>query len=109
MNKLTKSIRHFNIGTMITGILSKLIDSLTQATKAAFQRHAPTPLQGQQSHYPTKHFRRSHRGVLFKILSVIQCYQSSDNNFQSFTHNNVLHHPKEIATLIFFSLFQMAH
>lgn len=61
MNKLTKSIRYFNIGTTITDILrSKLIDSLTQGTKAAFQRHASflnvskvvTPM----------HFRRSHRG-----------------------------------------------
>lgn len=80
MNKLTKSIRHFNIGTMITGILrSKLIDSLTQANKAAFQRHAP--LSRSAKSLPHQALQEESTGVLFKILSVIQCYQSSDNNF----------------------------
>lgn len=81
MNKLTKSIRHFHIGTMITGILrSKLIDSLTQATKAAFQRHAPF-LKVSKVITPPSTSGGVTEGVLFKILSVIQCYQSSDNNF----------------------------
>jgi len=76
MNKLTKSIRYFNIGTTITDILrSKLIDSLTQATKAAFQRHASFR---NVSKVVTRHAlqEESPRGFCLKFSVLYsQCYQ----------------------------------